>query len=128
MPRNATAVPEAGGDLVVLGVFGRCVPVLTSVVATAPAVGLGAFRESANAVSPSKERAVASIESCLGPRMRSGCATVEWWRALSSGDLREGIMEFDEGLDRGDAHEVKKKASEAIITESARYTMGSRSR
>ena len=90
VPRSATDVPEAGGDLVVLGVFGRFAPVLTSIVTTISAIEPRASREPVHAGSPtSKERTAASIGSCLGPWTRSGCAIVEWRRALSSGDMSE---------------------------------------
>jgi len=90
VPRSAEDVPGAGGDLVVLGVFGRCAPVLTSIVTTISAFEPRASREPVHAGSPtSKERTIASMESCLGPRTRSGCATVEWWCALSSDDRGE---------------------------------------
>ena len=75
-------------------------PILTSDVAKISAIGLGASREQVHASSPtSKERAVASIESC---------ATVELWHALSSGDMREESTECVEGMDRSDAYEVNK--------------------
>ena len=50
--RNATDVPEAGRDLVVLGVFGRCAPVLTYIVTTISAIGPRASREPVHAGSP----------------------------------------------------------------------------